>query len=200
MALEYTNSVGHIDYMGCVKRYMYGDAAPKKPLKSMKPEPFEKTLRPLHPWEFDYQKGRDKLQPYWSSATNLPREVHADHNTLSMTHKAQSTGLSTTEKEALLNMYSANVLHICRKCYIAFITVWRELRNELKRNQISSAKGCIDGTLFADILIHFNAKLSNIELGALIRSFRGQVENSIKFDEFLRVCLVVKNLNPEDWN
>ena len=109
--------------------------------------------------------------------------------------KSKSAGnLSDEDRAAFLSKYDARVLNICAKCHNVFLPIWRAVRSEFKRAQINSKSGCILANLFLAILNHFGLRLSSTEVGVLTRSFRepGTSVDVIKFDEFLRICLVVK--------
>ena len=92
---------------------------------------------------------------------------------------------------------------ICPKCnqYFPFNNISnnnklvKTIRNEFKRAQINSKNGCILASTFLAILEHFGVRLSSSELAIIARSFRefGTLQaDVIKYDEFLRVCLVSK--------
>ena len=102
--------------------------------------------------------------------------------------------LSDIEKEALLSQYAANSLKVCSKCYKMFQPMIKELRNELQRAQIISQRGSILTNKFLAILELYSVRLSKSDVGIITRSFRGTgLQDVVKFDEFLRVCTIVKS-------
>lgn len=110
-------------------------------------------------------------------------------------NRSQSVGtLSDTDRIVILNKYDPRTVSICAKCHDVFLPLWRSVRTELKRAQIIQKNGCILLNPFLAILQHFGLKLSSTESGVLIRSFRepGSNVEVIRYDDFLRVCLVAK--------
>lgn len=139
-------------------------------------------------------------QPYWKTASSLPREVTLDIPQKVEIPKAadkSASNLSAAEKEALFKKYEA-VATTCSKCYQAFSARLKDLINDFKRAQITSQKGCIMSDGFRSILqSHLDAnkgiRVTSSELGNLIRYFRGfGMPDVVRYDEFLRMCLLVK--------
>ncbi len=63
---------------------------------------------------------------------------------------------------------------------------------------MNDSKGSVTPGDFLRILEHFGVKFSAIELGALTHVFRSRVANvqdGVKYDEFLRVCLVSQGID-----
>jgi len=210
LADDYTRPDGLIDYLACFRTYLNGMVGSTKPLNtssarddSAAGSPHKsKSTGALHPWEFSYPK-REKHQdhPYWSVASSATRQIqtaHAGSFDVPSALEKNASSLSQQEKEQLIAKYDAATLNICSKCYVSFLPYMRDIKNEFKRAQVQSQKGCIVFDHFKAILEKFEIKLSNTEMGNISRSFRGLgMPDVIRYDEFLRVCLVVKK-NPGD--
>ncbi len=150
---------------------------------------------PLHPWDFQYKRERHAM-PYWNTAATAKDVLLADAFTplpVPAANIKSAANLNDSERETLLAQYPAKVLSICSKCYVAFLPQWKSLRNELQRAQIASQRGSIIVDKFQAILEHYGSQLSKSEWGTLVRSFRGMgLQDVVKFDDFLRVCMIVK--------
>ncbi len=70
-----------------------------------------------------------------------------------------AANLNAAEKEALLAKYDASVLRICSKCYTSFAHVLKDVKNDFKRAQITSQRGCIIIDGFRAILKNHNAQV-----------------------------------------
>ena len=70
-----------------------------------------------------------------------------------------AANLNAAEKEALLAKYDASVLRICSKCYVSFAHVLKDVKNDFKRAQITSQRGCIIIDGFRAILKNHNAQV-----------------------------------------
>ena len=71
---------------------------------------------------------------------------------------------------------------------------WTSLRNEMKNGQINSQPGKLLTTNFYAMMDKYGVKLSISEMGAVVRAFRGLgMQDVIKYNEFLRVCLLAGN-------
>jgi Ca2+-binding EF-hand superfamily protein len=200
---DYTLSNGLMDYLTCFREMVLRDNNRTAGLKSSSSsslmiKPNQKELFALHPWEFDYKKG--SKNPYWQQATSLAREVNVEPNlstssvTIPSSNDKTVSHLKENEKSAILSQYSDQILQLCSRSYEAFIPVWRELRNEFKKNQIVSQRGTIVTEKFLEILERHQVNLKKNDLGLIIRAFRGLgMQDVVKFDEYLRVCLLVKS-------
>ena len=89
--------------------------------------------------------------------------------------------------------------------------MWREIRTEFKKSQLLQYKGKINFVIFFNvcsllflglilnrnfvaILKHFDLKISNNEIELLLRTFRSVgMQDVVQHDEFLKVCLLIKN-------
>eukprot|EP00981_Chlorochromonas_danica_P013412 scaffold6314_cov273-Ochromonas_danica.AAC.25 len=153
---------------------------------------------PVHPWEFGYTREKHQEFPYWHKATSLPKSTTASlkvsvSSIPSATEKSADQ-LTDQEKTALLSQYNNMVLQVCHKCYELFLPLWRALRGDLKKNQVTNQKGTILTNHFISILEKHGIILSKTELGLIVRSFRGYgTQDLVRFDDFLRVCMLVKN-------
>lgn len=207
LADEYTYSNGLVDYLACFRTFLNGmvNSIPKATKKGenslilTSPVKTQKQLGALHPWEFDYKREFKQDQPYWQSASSLPRDVlnavklPADIPSAS---EKPASNLSMTEKELLLKKFEASALNTCSKCYKSFHANLKDIINDFKRRQIISQKGCIMSDGFREVLGLYDVKISKAEMGNLVRIFRGfGMPDVVRYDEFLRVCLIVKG-NP----
>lgn len=174
-----------------------------------------------HPWDFSYERvaptRNNRGTPYWARSQNrkpLERDrpstpgltVSSSIKSLNSSTRPKSAGpsfsrsksqstLSDDERQNILRNYDNRTVAVCSKCHDVFLPIWRSIRNEFKRTQINSKNGCILASTFLAILDHFGVRLSSFELGIIARSFRefGTLQaDVIKYDEFLRVCLVAK--------
>lgn len=206
LADEYSLSGGLVDYMSCFRQYLSGmvkslstttmtlvsaDSTSKSGKTKTKTEQRHESLN--HPWDYDYKRDKHPVHPYWSSASKIPRDVIAEQKTpVPSALDKSATYLTEVEKKALLDKYDEKVLTSCAKCCATFQPVWRDLRNDFKRGQINSAKGCILATNFVAILKHYGVSLTKSALSGLLTSFRGlgMQADVVRFDEFLRVCIL----------
>ena len=153
----------------------------------------------------------DKDAPYWMQASQLkePEELTSSYLSLppstasspSMPISRAQTSKSTSrnafnenDRMKVLSKYNANTVNVCAKCHEVFLPIWRSVRNEFKRAQIAQKSGCILTAPFLAILQHFGLRLSSTEIGVLVRSFRepGGSIDVLRYDDFLRICLVAK--------
>jgi Ca2+-binding EF-hand superfamily protein len=203
LADEYTITSGLVDYLSCFRNYLHdmvGNEPPSNTINAFKraEKSKSKDLRALHPWEFGYHREKHDV-PYWRSASSLPREINLNpHPPVIVPTPDQklATDLTSTEKAALLSQYDAGVLSVCGQCYSEFVPIWRNLRNEFKRGQITSQRGSILTVNFLAILEHYGVtkSISKSSIGSIVRAFRGLgMQDVVKYDEFLRVCLLMKN-------
>lgn len=216
LADDYTRTDGLIDYLACFRTYLNGmvSSTSNKNLLSSSMSALEtnsphksKSLGALHPWEFNYpRRERHQDHPYWFTAASNGRSIQSasahTHGALAFevpsALEKNASSLSLAEKEQLLGKYDASILNTCSKCYSFFLPFVRDLKNEFKKAQVQSQKGCIIFNHFAAILEKFDIKLSKSEMGNISRSFRGLgMPDVIRYDEFMRVCLIVKR-NPGD--
>ncbi len=204
LADEYTISGGLVEYMSCFRNYLNGmvkslstTTLSASNSRSSFTDTEKKKFESLnHPWDFDYKREKHPVYPYWKSAASLHRDVISEVKPVVPSALEKSASLLTpAEKDALLQKYDEKVLNSCSKCCVAFQPIWRDLRNDFKRGQINSSKGCILATNFVAILQHYGVKLTKSELSGLLTSFRGlgMQADVVRFDEFLRVCLLVKS-------
>ena len=201
LADSYVVSSGLIDYSACFRDYLFnlsGSFGSIGPSAFRAPEGAKsRDQKASHPWDFKY--GREKHQlPYWYMSRHQARESRLEDAPSRIAIPNPQTksahDLNDTEKQALLEQYPAKVLAVCSKCYEGFVPVWKDLRNELTRAQIVSQRGSILTSKFLAILELYGVRLSKSEIGTIIRSFRGMgIQDVVKFDEFLRVCLIVKS-------
>ena len=198
LASKYTGTNGLVDYMVCFREFLTDISSENFPVKDQyepyraHPSHVPRDKGASHPWDFEYKK--DKVVPYWFTATSVregpPPEAPVP---VPAANEKSTTNFTEAERNALLGQYNPKTLSICSKCYTSFLPVWKALRNELTRSQIISQRGSIIVERFQAILEHFGARLSKGEWGTVVRSFRGTgLQDVVKFDDFLRVCMVVK--------
>lgn len=199
LADEYTLSQGLIDYLSCFRTYLNDMVGSMTQSKSqvafneseLKKNSLVRDKGALHPWEFS--QGKTKNIPYWKQVSSK-KEPSAEIIVVPPASKKSANELNPQEKQALISKYSDPVLQTCSKCYKYFLPVWRDVRNDFKRGQISSQKGSILTTNFYLVLGHYGVKLSKNEMEGLVKRFRGLgMQDVVQFDEFLRVCLLVKD-------
>jgi hypothetical protein len=200
LAEQYSSSSGLVDYIRCFREFLTDISSSNFPIKE-ESEPYRahpthaaRDKGASHPWDFQYKREAKHAMPYWVTAATI-KEGPVETSTVYIpaANEKSTSKYTDAEKEALLAQYSAKVLHICSKCYVAFIAMWKDLRNELTRSQIISQRGSIIVERFQAILEHYGASLSKGEWGTVVRAFRGTgLQDVVKFDDFLRVCMVVK--------
>lgn len=205
LADKYTNSTGLVDYMCCFREFLTDISSGNFAVKE-EYEPYlahaahiARDKSASHPWDFQYHREKHAM-PYWATANAVKEGPPAMAPVLvpGVNEKATSK-FSAAEKDALLGQFSAKILNICSKCYVAFLPMWKALRNELTRSQITSQRGSIIVERFQVILEHYGARLGKGEWGTLVRAFRGTgLQDVVKFDDFLRVCMLVKGTCCEE--
>eukprot|EP01038_Epipyxis_sp_PR26KG_P007978 gene7978-10818_t len=216
IADKYTQSNGLINYLHFFRNYlndMVGgsiltslskakstDNLDRKSSTEQLTSSQELKLRPLHPWDFDYKRDKHPAHPYWHTAAANPRDITLNLSkelgllTIPPPNEKSANDLSQTEKTALLSQYNEKTLQICNGCYKQFAPIWRNLRNDFKRAQITSQRGSILVPNFIAILEKNGIILNKTDLGSIIRVFRGLgMQEVVKYDEFLRVCMLVKD-------
>jgi hypothetical protein len=159
------------------------------------------NLGAVHPWEFNYTRSKHQEHPYWQSATAQPKTVVELYNTTNKYNTLIPSGteksadeLNTNEKSLLLSQYNNIILLLCNKCYKLFLSNWRTIRNLFKKQSITGHKGCILINNFISILESQGIMLSKTELGLIVKNFRGVgVQDIVLYDDFLRVCMLVKD-------
>jgi Ca2+-binding EF-hand superfamily protein len=200
LADEYTLSQGLVDYLSCFRTYLNDMVGSMSQSKSqvafneseLKKNPLVRDKGALHPWEFS--QGKTKTGPYWKQAITDKREPPPEPIVVPPPNKKSANELTPQEKQALMGKYSDSVLQTCNKCCKYFLPVWRDVRNDFKKGQISSQRGSILTTNFYLILDHYGVKLGKNDMEGLVRGFRGLgMQDVVQFDEFLRVCLLVKD-------
>jgi len=211
LADEFVLSNGLVNYLYCFRNYlneMTGmDTVDMNNNSLNKSATFSSTLpmgmktvelRPLHPWDFEYKRDKHPGHPYWQSASAIPRDMQKFSSTINppllpAAHEKTASELSNTERDALLSQYNQQVLSICAKSYKTIAPIWRQVRSQLKKKQVITQKGVILATNFISILEENGVILDKKEIGTLVKVFRGPgMQDVVKYDEFLRVCLLMK--------
>ena len=187
-----------------------------------KPTTLSRNGQGQHPWDFKYERvpptRNNPGTPYWARSQHR-KQVESDRPSTAGLSSSSSTKsfnssvrpksaghtglarskshtmLSDGDRQNILKNYDQRTITVCSKCHDVFLPIWRSIRNEFKRTQINSKNGCILASTFLAILEHFGVRLSSSELAVIVKSFRefGTLQaDVIKYDEFLRVCLVCK--------
>lgn len=201
-AHEYLQHGNLIDYLSFFRDFLNQLTLrrPKAASESLNlPELHQHVVRdkgPIHPWQFSYAREKKQEDPYWATANLMVKtevaDPYADVRIPAPTVK-QISALTNLEKEAILSGYTAKVLAACSKCFSMFQPQLKALKNELMRSQITSQRGTILTEKFKLILEHYGVTLSKLEWSGVIRAFRGMgLQDVVKYDEFIRVCLLVK--------
>jgi hypothetical protein len=188
------------DYIRCCRAKLtdcLGDAAlARLPVKTLIAE----TPKPngAHPWEFTYKREKHS-EPYWTqSLQNVKDALSPDARNLAPIPSPQdksASSLSKSQQAQLLRQYTPAVLKVCAKCNKLFLPFWKELRNEFKRSQVSSARGSILTTNFMAIVNHYGLDLSKNELALIAHAFRPPgMADIVQYDEFLRICFLMKTV------
>ena len=77
--------------------------------------------------------------------------------------------------------------------------LWRQIRAEFKANSIKNLKGCILTQNFISALDNNGLSINKNDLKCIITHFRGNGNSDVvKYDEFLRMCLLTKDQVPTD--
>lgn len=157
-----------------------------------------KPIHPVHPWDYGYERTKHPAHPYWQQANQMPRletvKPPKSTATIPPPNEKGAHDLTVSEKEALLSQFHPKVLDLCHRCYKLLAPIWRPLRNQFKKDQIASQRGSILTPHFLSILETNGIMLTKGELATIVRVFRGLgMQDVVKYDEFLRVCMLVKD-------
>jgi len=220
MTEEFTQSNGLVNYLHFFRNYLNdltgnnGNDSISTPIKSKSMTSLNGKsgsggggsglLKPLHPWDFEYSREKNASHPYWYSAAKPKDPNSMKHLSLVTTgpipspNEKSASELHPNEKEILLAQYSSQTLSMCKMIYKHIAPVWRELRSDLKKNQINTQRGCVLTPMFVSLLEKHGILLNKNDMSTVIRVFRGVgMQDMVKYDEFLRVCLVVKDYQPQ---
>lgn len=179
-----------------------------------------REARSLHPWEFSHNQNvasmaKSQHTPFWRQASHPISSIHVDpcntnlqsdgsraviwmegrHKSTTIREDVISSKITFDTDKALLQKYKT-VAELCSKCRRHFLPQWRKVRNEFKKLQIQSNKGCISAKDFSHILEFLEVPVSHEEVDKLKRLFKCDRDiNITRYDEFLRVCFVAKPSN-----
>jgi Ca2+-binding EF-hand superfamily protein len=193
MADKFRTASGYVDYVSCMKVYLK-DIMTKMP--AQQPDAFKQRegTQPLqklgnHPWEMEYnQEAADSGVPYWKQAnktrTKLEDPAPAVADASAAAANATAKAIEGTQK--LLSKYPEEVKLMCRQCAMIFKPSWRQLRGDLKTNQ--DGKGVIKLNKFKNLLSNNGLTLEPAGLALIAQAFRSR-NDTVKYDEFLKVCL-----------
>ena len=102
--------------------------------------------------------------------------------------------ISDAARVGLLRGLDKATIGTCLKCNRVLLPIWRQLRGEFKRHQEGNNRGFITAPTFVQVLDSFGVKLAGSEVRGLVSAFgpkgHGTVGNAVKFDDFMRICLV----------
>jgi hypothetical protein len=209
LADTYTLSNGLVNYLHLFRTYLNDAGSANGLSKSQSAALFKSTdsltksgelkpIHPVHPWDYDYERTKHPVHPYWQQANAMPRlettKPPKSSATIPPPNEKGAHELTTSEREALLSQYNPKILDLCARCYTLLAPIWRPLRNAFKREQVGSQRGSILTPHFLSILEASGIILSKGELAAIVRVFRGLgMQDVVKYDEFLRVCMLCKD-------
>ena len=151
-----------------------------------------REVGPSHPWHFGYQRDTrsDSPEPYWMTAARESRRLNEGTQTVTAkTGLVNTFSSSQSERVKALSAYEAKVINVCAKCFQMYQPIWRALRMELKRGQLTNHRGCVTNANFTAILEHYGISLSRTELGTVLRGFRVDgMPDAVNFEDFLKIC------------
>lgn len=215
LADSYTLSNGLVNYLLCFRSYL-GDIASQKTLSAMNSVPElsptkspSKNLKPLqtgtHPWEFNYVREAPHKQDvsYWQQAS-LPKDMEKWKDDVMMQKTLiappnEKLTMTDNEKKLLLVQNKPEVQQVCARTYRTIAPLWRQIRAEFKANSIKNLKGCILTQNFISALDNNGLSINKNDLKCIITHFRGNGNSDVvKYDEFLRMCLLTKDQVPTD--
>lgn len=135
-----------------------------------------------------------------SAGGMLTSRTNATSNGFNTTRSnASNNNFNDNDRKKILSKFDPRAVSVCTKCHGVFLPIWRAVRNEFKRAQLPQQQGCILSTPFIAILQHFGLRLSSTEIGILLRAFKDNSSqlDVVKFNDFLRVCLVCETISEE---
>jgi len=211
-------SKSEVDYLSCFRKFLNDLAHTEEPAKNTNPFIIQgnqstRSLKAQHPWEFDYQRndtyaGVPRI-PFFKNNTSQPKDIQQTTRpstisglpplsptvpSMDGTMTSFTQDFEMINKEAILKKYSSKTIAACYRCYEKLLPNWRALRQDLKKNQLVKEKNCVDAATFLQILEKYGLRISKKDLGYMIRTFRlSPTEDAVKYDDFLRVCIVSKS-------
>ena len=137
----------------------------------------------------DLKETNEKSSPYWKVASVLKDDPVANEKTTLSPLKSSSSLFSLSEKNKndILMKYDPKLVMIFNRFLPNLMNIWREVRSEFKRNQ--SSNGLIKPANFVEVLNSAGINLPSDEFKVIIKTFN-RSGNGIKYDDFLRTCLV----------
>jgi hypothetical protein len=210
LADQYTLTNGLVNYLHLFRSYLNdtsGAAAASSLARSQSLTLFKsneyitksgelKPIHPTHPWDYGYERTKHPAHPYWQQANQLPKMELPPPSKPPVPPPSEkgANDLTNSEKETLLSQYNPKVLELCAKCYGMLAPIWRPLRNAFKKEQVTSQRGSILTPNFLSILEAHGIMLNKSELATIVRVFRGLgMQDVVKYDEFLRICMLMKD-------
>ena len=200
LADKYTTQMGLIDYLSCFRTYLTAISQKPAPEPSAKAEDKKvgAAVRCHHPWDFDYKRSRS-AGPYWAQAATLPRDFAKVSELSVAAEKAvpslhKSTGKLTGEEiSALKSKYSGKCNNAAKRVYDQIFPTgqWQAFRNELRKNQVNSQRGCILTKVLYSLLEKRGVKLSIALMHSLVTELRGTGnQDVVRYEEMTRLCSV----------
>jgi Ca2+-binding EF-hand superfamily protein len=111
-------------------------------------------------------------------------------NTTKQLNSLGNESVSDAARVGMLRGLPSAVVGTCKKCNRIFLPIWRDLRTEFKRRQETNKRGVISVVNFNQILNDFGVRLAGTEVTALQKAFGKGTNGGVKFDDFMRICLV----------
>jgi hypothetical protein len=136
------------------------------------------------------------ILPYWKTASQLKAEL-LDNGTMLPSKISTSSAASTlgstfstseVDRIAILNKYDTNVINICKSCNKNLLSKWPVIRKEFKSAQC--ANGRVKAAAFVAITDNAGLRVNSKDMAKLIWAFGCRDDDTVKFDNFLRLCLV----------
>ena len=107
--------------------------------------------------------------------------------------------LTPFEKARVLSKYNDATINFCRKVYQNISAQnWKNLLFDLRQHQMNRHKGHILSETFFEILAGYRVRVNSNDMGAATMGFRGLGGGHvIRYDEFVKICRLVKLLDAE---
>lgn len=192
LADSYTLSNGLVNYLLCFRSYL-GELTSQRTVKNLDRMKVKEEVTASQPT-------KHKLKPLPLSPMRGKDGSLLSLRSLQKSRTLYDTSSMTNEhaRKRLLDQYGSKpeLLAVCGRAYKAIAAHWRQIRNEIKRliKGGETVKGVAPIAMFLQVLESEGLGLifNKNDIGVLVRSFRSG-SDSIRYDEFLQVCLVLKD-------
>ena len=165
---EYTLSNGHFDYMTCFRNILSGEQIAA----------------------FTNQRVKDSVLLHTTKTKMTQSSSDA-----AMPAKGASKNINLEEEKAFLSKYPLDALKVCNRAGPMITPNFRTIRSELKKVQVRGHSGVTLCVNFVAILDAFQATIHSNDQIVLFRAFKYPgIPGCIKFDDFLKVSVLVKHL------